>query len=337
MTITATRTPRLIAASAEPERARYRARSRSASRGAIGAAPSQPRGEREEERCEQDQSGDEEHDPEHQFRRSAAAAPAVRASRVAEQQERRDEEDDAGDRRAMDLTGRGGATRERGDDRYLGDRARRPGRRRRMRRRTASTIAATTTTHGKGEHADEVVRALLEVRPVSEPDEEPENEATDGTDEANHRAVGTDDETDVAIGGPDRLEHADRAEPALRQHGEAADRDERDEEHPEHEGRKRDRFGVERVRLGDRGRRLDRVPIFKSEGTPGASNSATTCVGELTCPGVTSANSSRRLWGFSTVPTTLRSTPPTLQVAPSDRWNAEATPLVTATSSAPVG
>jgi hypothetical protein len=37
MTITAISTPTLIAASAEPERARYRARSRSASRVAIGA------------------------------------------------------------------------------------------------------------------------------------------------------------------------------------------------------------------------------------------------------------------------------------------------------------
>ena len=77
--------------------------------------------------------------------------------------------------------------------------------------------------------------------------------------------------------------------------------------------------------------------LIELSATPGASNSATTCVGELTCPGVTRANSSRRLCGFSTVPTTRRSTPPTLQVAPTDRWNADATLLVTATSSAPVG
>ena len=47
-------------------------------------------------------------------------------------------------------------------------------------------------------------------------------------------------------------------------------------------------------------------------GTPGASKSAMTWVGAVTCPGATSANSSRRLWGFSTMPTTRRSTPPTL-------------------------
>ena len=37
----------------------------------------------------------------------------------------------------------------------------------------------------------------------------------------------------------------------LRQHGEAADRDKGDEQHPEHKGRERDRLGVERIRLGD--------------------------------------------------------------------------------------
>ena len=37
----------------------------------------------------------------------------------------------------------------------------------------------------------------------------------------------------MAVGGADRLEHSDRAHPALREHGKAADRDERDEEHPE--------------------------------------------------------------------------------------------------------
>ncbi len=66
----------------------------------------------------------------------------------------------------------------------------------------------------------------------------------------------------MAVCGAGRLEHADGAEAALRQHGEAADRDERDEEHPEHEGRERDGLGVERVRLGDRGRRLHLCPGF---------------------------------------------------------------------------
>ncbi len=78
------------------------------------------------------------------------------------------------------------------------------------------------------------------------------------------------------------------------------------------------------------------LPIERSA-TPDASKSAVTCVGSFTSPGATSANSSSRLWGFSTMPTTSRSAPPTRQLSPTERWNAEATPLVTATSSAADG
>ncbi len=79
------------------------------------------------------------------------------------------------------------------------------------------------------------------------------------------------------------------------------------------------------------------TPLNEASGAPGLSNNAVTPVGLVTCPGVTSANSSRRLWGFSTTPTTWRSTPPTRQCAPTLRWNADATPWVTATWSAPDG
>ena len=72
-------------------------------------------------------------------------------------------------------------------------------------------------------------------------------------------------------------------------------------------------------------------------GTPAASNSTVTLDGFVTRPGTTSANSSRRLCGFSTIPTTRCSTPPTRQVSPTERWNAETSPLVTATSSAREG
>ena len=65
-----------------------------------------------------------------------------------------------------------------------------------------------------------------------------------------------DDETDVAVRRAGRLEHPDRAEAALREDGEAADRDEGDEQHAEHERGERDRLGVERVRLRDRSRSL---------------------------------------------------------------------------------
>ena len=56
----------------------------------------------------------------------------------------------------------------------------------------------------------------------------------------------------------------------------------------------------------------------------GASKSAVTPVGFVTCPGATRANSSRRLCGFSTMPTTRRSTPPTRHESPTARWNADA-------------
>ena len=71
--------------------------------------------------------------------------------------------------------------------------------------------------------------------------------------------------------------------------------------------------------------------------TPGASKSTVTSFGDFTCPGRTRANSSRRLCGFSTMPTTRRASPPTFQVSPTFRLKSDATPAVTATSSAAVG
>ena len=60
----------------------------------------------------------------------------------------------------------------------------------------------------------------------------------------------------MAVGGADRLEHADRAEPSLGEDGEPADGNKGDEQHAEYECGERDRLGVERVGLCDRGRRL---------------------------------------------------------------------------------
>ena len=195
--------------------------------------------------------------PKSELRRPAAPVPVVRATGVAEQQEGQDEEDDAGERRAVDLARRRRSARQRLDDRHLGDRPRRAGRREEGR---DDREHHRGDDHGprEREHADDVVRALLEARTVGEPDDEPEDEAEDRTDDTDDRAVGADDETDVAVGRAGRLEHADRAQPALREHREAADRDERDEQHAEDERGERDRLGVERVRLCDRGRGLAR-------------------------------------------------------------------------------
>ena len=102
-----------------------------------------------------------------------------------------------------------------------------------------------------------MVRALLQTGTVGEPDCEPQDEAEDCAHEADDGAVGSHDKTHMAICGAVRLEHSDGANPALRQHGEATDRNERDEQHPEHQCGQRDRLGVERIRLCHRRRGLD--------------------------------------------------------------------------------
>ena len=70
---------------------------------------------------------------------------------------------------------------------------------------------------------------------------------------------------------------------------------------------------------------------------PLASNSTVTWVGDVTCPGATRANSSSRLCGFCTMPTTRRATPPWRQLVPTPRLKSAATPAVTATCPGPTG
>jgi hypothetical protein len=65
--------------------------------------------------------------------------------------------------------------------------------------------------------------------------------------------------------------------------------------------------------------------------TPGALNSTVAWAGPLTWPGTTRANSSSRLCGFSTMPTTRRAVPPWCQTPPIVSLRVDATPLVTAT------
>ncbi len=71
--------------------------------------------------------------------------------------------------------------------------------------------------------------------------------------------------------------------------------------------------------------------------TPGASNSTVAWLGAVTWPGTTRANSSSRLCGFCTMPTTRRDVPADRSVLPMFRCSAEATPLVTATWPGPAG
>ena len=70
---------------------------------------------------------------------------------------------------------------------------------------------------------------------------------------------------------------------------------------------------------------------------PRASNSTVTWLGAVTWPGTTRANSSSRLCGFCTMPTTRRDTPAAVSVLPMRRCSSAATPLVTATWPGPAG
>ena len=234
--------------------------------------------------------------------------PAVAPGR-AEQQERDDQEADTDrDRQVAGLLRRGRAAGQRGHDRDSRDRLRRPGggevgRDDRQGHRDADDRPRQL------EHAHDVVRAVLRLRAVGEPGEEADHRSRDGAHDAGGGAVGPDDQADVplrrALGG----EHADRPQPALREDGEAADADERDQQHAEHGRGDRDRLGVDLVGVRHRlrGRHVHGLLVLRLDAlTPGASNSTVTLSGFVTWPGMTRANSSSRLCGFWTMPVTFQ-------------------------------
>ncbi len=182
-----------------------------------------------------------------------------------------------------------------------------------------------------------MVRALLEARAIGEPDDEAQHEPRNRADETDDGTVRAHDETHVAVGRACGLEHADRAQPALREDGEAADGDEGDEQHAEHERGKRDRLRVERVRLRDRRRGLHVVAdgaqrharrVEQGRDLLGVSQLSRRDEGELVEEALGVLDDADHL---------CASTAPTRQLSPTLRWNAEAIPLVTATSLAPDG
>ena len=110
---------------------------------------------------------------------------------------------------------------------------------------TASTIAGTITFHGRANVGDDVVRALFVVRSVGQPGRRPSAKPRTAPDGADDDAVDLQDEPDVAVGRPHRLEHPEGAHAALGQHREAADRHQGDQEHADgrqrqHDGRRVD-------------------------------------------------------------------------------------------------
>ena len=159
----------------------------------------------------------------------------------------------------MNLSGRGGPTRQRGDDGHFGDRPCRPGCRE-VGGHDREYQGKRHDEPGQRPNSDEVVCALFEARPIGKPDDQAQDEAEEGADEADDDAVRPHHEAYMTIGRPERFKHPDRAEPALCEHGEASNRHKGDEQHPQHQRREGDRLGVERIRLGNRGRRLHRRP-----------------------------------------------------------------------------
>ena len=102
-----------------------------------------------------------------------------------------------------------------------------------------------------------MVGAGLDVRPVRQPRGQPDNGAEQGADNSHREPVGPDDETDVVVRGAHGAEHAQRAQPALRQHGEAPDGHQGDEEHADRGQSEHDGLGVERVAGRRRGTTFD--------------------------------------------------------------------------------
>ena len=192
------------------------------------------------------------------------AIAVATGARPAEQDERDHQQDQSGDGRAAHLLGWGGPPGQGGHDGDLGDG---PGRQPRREDGGHHGQQQRQADHPprQGEHADQVVRALLQRGPVGQPAGQPEHQAEDRAGDADDGAVGQHHEADVPVGGARRGEHAEGPQPALRQHGEAADRDQGDEQHPDDQAGDGDRLGVDHVGLrlrsggrdvmGDRGGR----------------------------------------------------------------------------------
>ena len=166
--------------------------------------------------------------------------PFPAAPESGEHDESDDQRDHAGNERAVDLARRRGAPGQGADHRDAGD--------------GAGGVAGGEEggddgqhhghhDHGprQGERRDEVMRALLVVWAVGQPGHQTQREAHHGAHGADDDAVGLQHEPDVAVRRPHGLEHPDGAHTALRQHGEAADRHQGDQQHAD--GRQRQHDG----------------------------------------------------------------------------------------------
>ena len=180
------------------------------------------------------------------------------------------------------------------------------------------------------EHADHVVGIGLHGGPVRQPRRQAERGPDQRAGDTDDDAVDPHDETDVPVGGAQRAEHPERAQPALRQHREPP-------------ALTRAMSSIATVTSASTMvSGLSGLPAAAEETlctfrpielgvTPGALNRTVTWVGARTWPGTTRANSASRLCGFSTMPTTRRAWPACCQTSPTLRPKVAAAPGVTAT------
>ena len=162
----------------------------------------------------------------------------------------------------------GRSPREREHDGEAGDRSRRATRRRRSPRATARTTAMRDQPPRKAEPVDAMVDRGLECRG----EDDPEREAGDRPDERSDRpddgAVGQQHEAEVLLRGADGSEHAQLAEPSLRDDREACggnQRGQEEEDGGDGEHRQRLRRAADVVPVDHRARGESRAVALGSE------------------------------------------------------------------------
>ena len=256
--MTAMSTLRLIAPSAAPERARYLARSRRASRTTIGARRAALASSARHVGATSTTPAHSTIRPTTRARKSVDLFPVLGGgrrrllTRQPDQEEREHKQSDAGRPGPAASLPRGRRPpRERGDDRQPGDR---PGGSdgRQVRRQHGERHRHEDHQPGQLEGAHDVVSAGFGARAVRQPGRQAEREPGHRADNPGREAVGADHEPDVGVRGTLRAEHADRAQPPLRQHREPAHADQRDEQHPERGRGQRDGHRVDHVGVGRR-------------------------------------------------------------------------------------
>ena len=193
-------------------------------------------------------------------------------------------------------------------------------RRRRWRRGSPAACRSSTIHHGmlvaamRWSTSDSIVGASASQPPM------PDDRADDRGDGAGERAAGEHRQADVALAAADRRQHAVLGNPPLGDHGEAGGGDQRDEQQHDGAGEQHEHAGEHVLgdlaaarRVGSRRRSRRRSG---GVGLRRRSISIATDSELAISDGGTSTNSSLRLFGFSTMPTTWRGVPSMSIVSP---------------------